>query len=139
MTHCERTHCHEKVRQDHFTEVNIADGSTLDALLRQVGLLRDAETNPLAGQMTAPLDIASRLPRHIWYEPDAQAHDQRFWPHILAALKAGGLLIFDLGYTHFAVFAQLTAANVTFIACISGPAISRCSGMMITAVTPSTG
>ena len=101
--------------QEHYTEVLIQDGSTLDALLRKVGLLRDADTNPLAGRMTALLDLCSRLPRHIWYEEDAQAHDQRFWPRILQVLKAGSLLLFDLGYTNFTVYAQLTAAQITFI------------------------
>jgi hypothetical protein len=98
-----------------YTEVVIHDGSTLDALLRKVGLLRDAETNPLAGRMTALLDLCSRLPRHVWYEQDAEAHDQRFWPRILKALKAGSLLIFDLGYTNFDIYRQLTARSVMFI------------------------
>lgn len=98
-----------------YTEVVVQDGSTLDALLRKVGLLRETETNPLAGRMTALLDLCSRLPRAIWYEEEAQAHDQRFWPRILKGLKAGSLLIFDLGYTNFAVYAQLTAAHVTII------------------------
>ena len=101
--------------QGHYTEVLVHDGSTLDALLRQVGLLRDAETNPLAGRMTALLDLCSRLPKRIWYEANAQAHDQRFWPRILSALQAGSLLIFDLGYTNFTVFAQLTQAQITFL------------------------
>ena len=101
--------------QARYSEVLVQDGSTLDALLRKVGLLREAETNPLAGRMTALLDLCSRLPRAIWYEEDAQAHDQRFWSRILKVLKAGSLLIFDLGYTNFAVYAQLTAATVTFI------------------------
>jgi len=101
--------------QGRYTEVVIQDGSTLDALLRKVGLLRDAETNPLAGRMTALLDLCSRLPRHIWYEEDAQAHDQRFWPRILEVLKAGSLLLFDLGYTNFSVYARLTMAGITFI------------------------
>jgi hypothetical protein len=30
-------------------------------------------------------------------------------------LKAGSLLLFDLGYTNFTVFAQLTKAQVTFL------------------------
>ena len=101
--------------QAHYTEVLVHDGSTLDALLRQVGLLRDAETNPLAGRMRALLDLCSRLPKRIWYEADAQAHDQRFWPQIRSALQAGSLLIFDLGYTNFTVFAQLTHAQITFL------------------------
>lgn len=101
--------------QERYTEVLIHDGSTLDALVRKVGLLRAMDTNPLAGRMTALLDLGSRLPRDVWYEQDAEAHDQRFWPRILEALKAGSLLIFDLGYTNFAVYRQLTEMSVTFI------------------------
>lgn len=101
--------------QAHYTQVVACDGSTLDALLRKVGLLRGAPLNPLAGRMTALLDLCSHLPHHVWYEPDPEAHDQRFWQRILAVLKAGVLLLFDLGYTNFQVFARLTAAGVTFI------------------------
>jgi hypothetical protein len=101
--------------QAHYATVQAVDGSTLDALLRKVGLLRERDIAPLAGRMTGLLDLGSRLPSAVWYEPDAQAHDQRFWPRILGVLTAGTLLIFDLGYTNFAVFAQLTAAHVTFI------------------------
>lgn len=101
--------------QERYSDVLVHDGSTLDALVRKVGLLRDAETHPLAGRMTALMSLVTRLPRQIWYEADAQAHDQRFWPQILAALPAGALLLFDLGYTNFSRFAQLTAAQVTFI------------------------
>ncbi|BCX03097.1 MAG: hypothetical protein KatS3mg053_1035 [Candidatus Roseilinea sp.] len=99
----------------HYAEVLIHDGSTLDALLRKVGLLREAETNPLAGRMTALLDLGSHLPRQVWYEEDAQAHDQCFWPRIQKVLRAGSLLIFDLGYTNFTVFAQLTATQIAFV------------------------
>lgn len=101
--------------QAHYTQVLVHDGSTLDALLRKVGLLREAETNPLAGRMTALLDLCSRLPKQIWYEADALAHDQRFWPQIQSLLQTGSLLIFDLGYTNFTVFAQLTRAQITFL------------------------
>lgn len=65
--------------------------------------------------MTALLELGSRLPRQIWYTPDPDTHDQGFWPEILAALPAGALLIFDLGYTNFQMFVELTAAHVTFI------------------------
>jgi hypothetical protein len=97
----------------HYSEVQVVDGSTLDALIRKIGLLKDLPQNPLAGKITALLNLGSRLPSQVWYESDAQAHDQRFWPQILAALQANSLLIFDLGYTNFDVFAQLT--QVKFI------------------------
>jgi len=101
--------------QARFSQLAICDGRHRALALRKVGLLRDLPANPLAGRMTALLDLASRLPFDIWYEEDPQAHDQRFWPKILAALKAGALLIFDLGYTNFKAFAQLTTAHITFI------------------------
>ena len=100
---------------DRYSAVLAVDGSTLDALLKKVGLLAErADTLP-AGRMTALLHVGSRLPAHLWYELDAQAHDQRAWDQILAVLPAGALLLFDLGYASFARFAQLTAARVTFV------------------------
>src|SRR6266542_427009 len=101
--------------QKQYTALLVVDGSSLDALLRKVGLLRELDKNPLAGKMTALLDLASRLPRALWFEPDPQAHDQRAWPQILASLPAGALLLFDRGYTDFARFLALTLAQVTWI------------------------
>lgn len=101
--------------QRQYTALLVVDGSTLDALLRKLGLLREAERPPLAGRMTALLDLASRLPRQLWFEPNPQASDQRAWPQILAALPAGALLLFDRGYTDFARFLELTQAKITWI------------------------
>ncbi|MBA3531893.1 MAG: IS4 family transposase, partial [Ardenticatenales bacterium] len=86
---------------EHYEQVLIVDGSTLDSLLRKVGLLKGADKAPLAGRMAALLCLGSRLPQQVWYEPDAAAHDQRFWERILSALPAGALLLFDLGFTNF--------------------------------------
>ena len=101
--------------QARYTAVLAADGSTLDALLRQVGLLRDLPDHPLAGRMLALLDVCARLPRTLWYASDPQAHDQRFWPQLAAAVPAGALLLLDLGFTNFARYAELTAAQVTWL------------------------
>src|SRR6266508_2901260 len=101
--------------QERYSAVQAGDGATLDALLPKIGLLKDLPQNALAGKMTALLNRGSRLPAQFGYECDPQAHEQRFWPQILAALQANSLLIFDLGYTNFDVFAQLTLAHVKFI------------------------
>ncbi|MDP2974644.1 MAG: IS4 family transposase [Anaerolineales bacterium] len=101
--------------QERYSEVQVVDGSTLDALIRKIGLLKDLPQNPLAGRITGLLNLCSRLPSQIWYESDPKAHDQRFWPQVLAVLKANSLLIFDMGYINFVVFAQLTLAQVKFI------------------------
>lgn len=100
---------------ERYRAVLAVDGSTLDALIRKLGLLQDLPENPLAGRMTALLDLCTRLPGKIWYESDPKAHDQRFWEDILSVLKAGSLLIFDKGYLNFAIFAQLSQAQVKFI------------------------
>ncbi len=100
---------------ERYRSVLAVDGSTLDALIRKLGLLQDLPANPLAGRMTALLDLCTRLPEKIWYESDPQAQDQRFWEAILSVLKAGSLLIFDKGYLNFAIFVKLSQAQVKFI------------------------
>jgi hypothetical protein len=61
--------------------------------------------------MAAVVDPCARLPRAIWYEPNPQAHDQRWWPQLLAALPTGALVVFDRGWTTFRMFAALTLAR----------------------------
>jgi hypothetical protein len=100
---------------ERYRAVLAVDGSTLDALIRQTGLLRDLPDNPLAGRITALLDLCTRLPNQLWYESDPKAHDQRFWPEILSVLKAGSLLIFDMGYINFSMFVQITQNKSKFI------------------------
>jgi hypothetical protein len=98
--------------QERYTAVLAADGSTLDALMRQVGLLRDSKINPLAGKMMGLLDLCSWLPRAVWYEEDAKANDQRFWRQILQTVPKGSLLLLDLGFTNFKRFAQLVEVTL---------------------------
>jgi hypothetical protein len=99
----------------HYTQVVAADGSTLDALVRRVGLLRDLPEHPLAGRMMGLLDVTSRLPLHLWYTDDEQAHDQRFWDQILTVAQPGSLLLLDLGFTNYGAYAQLMAQQVTLV------------------------
>lgn len=98
-----------------YTAVLAVDGSTLDALTRKVGLLRDQPDQPLAGRMLALLAVCSRLPRLVWYEEDPHAHDLRLGPRIRDAVPVGALLVCDLADTSFTLFAELTAAQVTFV------------------------
>jgi len=99
----------------HYDQIWAVDGSTLDALMRRVGLLRDLPDHPLAGRMMGLLDVASRLPVQLWYTDDDQAHDQRFWEEILMTLPAKTLLLLDLGFTNYNAYARLMGAQVTFI------------------------
>lgn len=92
----------------HFSVVWILDGSTLDALLRKVGLLREGEGTVLAGRLGCLLNAASLLPEEVWYEEDSQAHDQNFWERAAAKLPKGGLLLFDLGFINYTWFDALS-------------------------------
>jgi len=95
--------------REHFASVLVVDGSTLDALLKKIGLLRNTAGKPLAGRMAALLELGSRLPKQVWYEADSLAHDQRFWQRVLAEVQGGALLIFDVGFLNFPIFDQLTS------------------------------
>lgn len=103
--------------QKRYQSVLAVDGSTLDALLRHVGLLRAEVKNPLAGKMMTILNVCTLLPHSIWFDPAAQANDQRFWPELMATIPAGSLLLLDGGFTNFKRFIQLATANpkITFI------------------------
>jgi hypothetical protein len=98
--------------QTRFTGVWALDGSTLDGLLRHASLLRDEERTPLAGRMVGLLDVAARVPRHLWYDPDSHAHDQSFWERVLPALPQGILLLIDLGWVNYGHYDALTARGV---------------------------
>jgi hypothetical protein len=99
----------------HFPDVVVLDGSTLDALLRKVGLLREGEGPVLAGRIAGLIRAASQLPRQIWYEEDSQAHDQTFWERAVAGLTREALLLFDLGFTNYDWFDRLSLAHFWFI------------------------
>ena len=103
--------------QKRYQTILAVDGSTLDALLRKVGLLRDEENHPLAGKILTVLNVCSLLPQSIWFEPQAQASDQRFWPQLLSAIPTGALLLLDSGFTNFKRFRQLSNPEykITFI------------------------
>ncbi len=98
-----------------YPKVLILDGSTLDALLRKVGLLREGEGTVLAGRMATLLNAASMLPEAVWYEEDSHAHDQTFWENAVAQLPKGVLLLFDLGFVNYGWFDTLTDQLMFFV------------------------
>lgn len=110
-----------------YTAVLAADGSTLDALLRKVGLLRGQQQHPLAGKMMVLLNVCSWLPLTLWLNDNDKVHDQRFWPKILEAVPSGALLLIDLGFTNFTAFAQ--ARHFTFIARLKDGLSFRVTGI----------
>ena len=100
---------------NHFGRVLVMDGSTLDVLLRKVGLLRGAPPGVLAGKMAVLLNLVTRLPVAAWFNDDPKAHDLTFRDHLLAALIPKDLLIIDRGFQDYSFFDDLTGADVGFI------------------------
>lgn len=101
--------------QTHFTHVWAVDGTTLEALFRKVGLLRGEPQPVLGGKLVAVLDVATKLPVHLWLDPNPAANDQHVVPQLQALLTAPTLLLLDRGFFGFAFFDWLTEHKHGFI------------------------
>ncbi len=99
----------------HFSRLVAFDGSTLDAVVKKCGLLRECEGTVLAGKMMAVLDLASRLPVKIWYGEDSAAHDQSWWEALVGELEAGSLSLFDLGFVNYERYRELSETGRYFV------------------------
>src|SRR5689334_5118676 len=51
----------------HFSRVWVADATTLEAVFRKVGALRETAGTVLGGKLLAVLDLPSTLPVHLWW------------------------------------------------------------------------
>jgi hypothetical protein len=98
-----------------FTALWLADGSTLEALRRQVQGRQETPGTPLGGKMLALVDATTRAPLYTWYTPEAQANEKRFSHQVLDALPVGGLIGLDLGWFSFPFFDDLTEAGKFFV------------------------
>lgn len=109
----------------HFGRVWIIDGSTLEALFRKVGPLREKVAEELAdgqkpakvlgGKLFGLLDLPSKLPVDLWHDPDPKRSDISFLVEVKARLTPGTLLLFDLVFYSFDWFDWLTDHQVSFV------------------------
>lgn len=93
--------------RSHFAEILIADGSTLEALFRKLGSLKDVETGKLAGKMCLVIDLVRQLPQELWFSEAAMTHDTNFTEQLLNFVSDKTLLILDRGFYDFTFFARL--------------------------------
>lgn len=98
-----------------FPRIFTVDGSTLEALFRKLKALQDTPPGSLAGKICTVIDLATRLPEHLWFMEEAQAHDTNFLDQILAFAQAGTLWIFDRGFFDFTFFDDLVDKGVAWI------------------------
>jgi hypothetical protein len=99
----------------HFPLIALLDGSTLEALRKKTHALRGREGLVLAGRMRVMGEAFSQRPLWHLYTEDAAANDKRFAPQILAAVPAGGLVVFDLGFFSFLWFDDFTDQQKCFV------------------------
>ena len=99
----------------HFRELWIADGSTLEAMFRKLKALEELPRGTLAGKMCTVVDLASRLPRHVWFTDQPLAHDTNFLDALLQVSRAGTLWILDRGFYDFHFFEQLIDLGAAWI------------------------
>jgi hypothetical protein len=92
-----------------------ADGTTLEELFKKTDALRDQAGTVLSGRLLALLDVVSKQPLVILRQTAATANDHGFVPELLAALRAGTLLLLDAGFYDFTFFRELTDRGVAFI------------------------
>lgn len=104
-----------QVASEHFDQILVADGSTLEALFRKLGSLEDASVGQLAGKMCVVIDLVRQLPVELWFSEEAQAFDSRFIPKLLTLVSEQTLLILDRGFYDFQFFANLMASGAAFI------------------------
>ena len=99
----------------HFSEILIADGSTLEALFRKLKALQELAPGTLAGKMCTVIDLASRLPRYVWFSELAAAHDTLFLEQILKVSREQTLWLLDRGFYDFGFFEQLIDQGAAWI------------------------
>lgn len=108
-----------------FEHIYVVDGSTLEALFRKLEALKDSPGGALAGKMCTVIDLATRLPEHIWDTAESLAHDTNFQAKILSLVHAGTLWIFDRGFYDFTFFDDLIERGGHFITRLKTNAVFR--------------
>ena len=101
--------------RQHFEQIWVADGATLEALFRKLKVLKDVPVGQLAGKIGTVVDLLSRLPVEIWFREQPRGHDTTFIADLLALVKANTLLVLDRGFYDFDFFAALIEKQAAFI------------------------
>jgi len=114
-----------------FLRIFVVDGSTLEALFRKLKALQDAPVGVLAGKICTVIDLVTRLPEHLWFTEDAQAHDATFLDRILEFITAGTLWIFDRGFYDFTFFDKLIDQGVAWITRMKSNAVFTVSQVLL--------
>lgn len=99
---------------NHFQQLWVVDGSTLETLFRKLESLQD-EPAKLAGKLYAVVDLVTQLPIKVWLEENPYLNDTVVWTQLLQITPARTLLIFDRGFYDFGQFAALVEQEAAWL------------------------
>lgn len=91
-----------------FSHIWVADATTLEAVFRRVGALRETAALVLGGKLLTVLDLPSKLPVQCWWDDNPAANEKSCLDRLQAMLPRGTLLVLDRGFYSFPCFDWLT-------------------------------
>lgn len=100
---------------NHFDQIWVADGSTLEALFRKLDALKDTKVGQLGGKICVVIDLVRHLPKEMWFHEEPMASDINFTQKLLELVSNKTLLILDRGFYDFTFFATLINKGADFI------------------------
>ena len=84
--------------QKHFDDILVVDCSTMAAIFRKLKELWTVPQGQLGGKICTVIDLASRLPRQVWYSENPAAHESWFEKDLMTLVRQRVLCIFDRGF-----------------------------------------
>jgi len=101
--------------QGHFAHCWIVDATTLEALFKKVGALREVEGTIRGGKLLSVLDLASKLPVHLVWDDQTATNERHLLDRIKHLLRPGTLVLLDRGFYGFPLFDWFTDQTLFFI------------------------
>lgn len=99
----------------HFARIWIADATKLEPLFKKVGILRELAGTVYGGTLLGVLDLPSRLPVHLLYDPNPRRNERPLLDQLAPQIPPKTLLLFDGGFPSFARFDWCTEHEVAFL------------------------
>jgi hypothetical protein len=89
---------------DKFSSVWIADASTLEAIKKHLGQLKEKEGQFLAGKIMMVVEAFTHCPVSVWYDGNPNCNETNWWKSLLSILPVNGLLLVDMGFYGFDLY-----------------------------------
>jgi len=101
--------------QQHFSQLWIVDATKLEALFTKVGALRDEASFPHGGHLLSVLDLTTKLPVHLIWDPKTALNERHLLDRLKPLIPAHTLLLLDRGFYGFPLFDWFTDHAISFV------------------------